>query len=76
MKMKFKSFVHAKLHSLIFVCGVVAVLQLGQLAGSAQTNTYLFTGSETNITLSPGTYKIVAYGAQGGSAEPAQQPRR
>src|SRR5262245_8991725 len=43
----------------------VVVLQLGVLAGSAQTNQYLFTGSETNITLNPGTYKITAYGAPG-----------
>jgi len=32
----------------------------------AVTNQFLFTGSETNITLPPGTYKITAYGAQGG----------
>src|ERR1035441_4037219 len=68
MKIKFKSFVHAKRYSLIFVCGIAAVLQLGQLADYAQTNIYLFTGSETNITLSPGTYGITAYGAQGGTA--------
>jgi hypothetical protein len=34
---------------------------------SAQTNKYLFTGYETNITLAAGTYNITAYGAQGGS---------
>jgi uncharacterized repeat protein (TIGR03803 family) len=34
---------------------------------TGQTNKYLFTGSETNITLPPGTYTITAYGAQGGS---------
>jgi hypothetical protein len=66
MKMKFKSFIHAKPHSFIVFCGVAGVLQLGLLAGSAQTNIYLFTGTETNITLSPGTYNIIAYGAQGG----------
>ena len=66
MIMKFKSFIHAKPHSFIVICGVAGVLQLGLLAGSAQTNIYLFTGSETNITLSPGTYNIIAYGAQGG----------
>jgi hypothetical protein len=50
------------------LCGIsIAVaLQLGMLVGSAQTNKYLYTGSETNITLSPGTYIITAYGAQGG----------
>jgi len=45
---------------------LAVALQLGMLAGSAQTNIYLFTGSETNITLPPGTYIITAYGAAGG----------
>ena len=51
------------------LCGlsIAVVLQLGLLAGSAQTNIYLFSGSETNITLPPGTYIITAYGAPGGS---------
>jgi hypothetical protein len=50
------------------LCGLAlaVVLQLGLLAGSAQTNLYLFSGSETNITLPPGTYIITAYGAPGG----------
>ena len=50
------------------LCGlaIAVVLQLGVLAGSAQTNIYLYSGSETNITLSPGTYIITAYGAGGG----------
>jgi len=50
------------------LCGlaIAVVLQLGTLAGSAQTNIYLFSGSKTNITLSPGTYIITAYGAPGG----------
>ncbi|HXI72159.1 MAG TPA: glycine rich domain-containing protein, partial [Verrucomicrobiae bacterium] len=30
------------------------------------TNLFLYDGSETNITLPPGTYDITAYGAQGG----------
>jgi hypothetical protein len=52
-------------------CGLAmaVVLQLGLLAGSAQNNIYLFnlfSGSETNITLNPGTYIITAYGAAGG----------
>jgi hypothetical protein len=49
------------------LCGLAmaVVLQLGVLAGSAQTNIYLFSGSLTNITLNPGTYIITAYGAQG-----------
>jgi len=50
------------------LCGLAmaVVLQLGVPAGSAQTNIYLFSGSEMNITLPPGTYIITAYGAQGG----------
>ena len=48
------------------VCSVALVLQFGVLAGSAQTGIYLYTGSETPITLNPGTYNITAYGAQGG----------
>jgi streptogramin lyase len=51
------------------LCGIAmaVVLQLGMLAASAQTNIYLYSGSETNITLNPGTYIITAYGAPGGS---------
>jgi len=50
------------------ICGLSAavVLQLGVLGGSAQTNQYLFSGSERNIILNPGTYDIAAFGAQGG----------
>src|SRR5208282_2897683 len=50
------------------LCGLAmaVALQLGMLAGSAQTNIYLFSGSETNITLPPGTYIITAYGGRGG----------
>ena len=51
-------------------CFLVAAVTLlfEVLACSAQTGAYLFTGSETNITLEPGTYNITAYGAQGGSS--------
>ena len=52
----------------------MVVLQFGVLAGSAQTNIYLFTGSETNITLNPGTYNITAYGAQGGGPTTFEAP--
>jgi len=50
------------------LCGlsIAVLLQFGALASSAQTNIYLFSGSETNITLNPGTYIITAYGAPGG----------
>jgi hypothetical protein len=64
---RFKFLIHAKTHSFFGVCGVAGLLQFGALASSAQTGTYLFTGSETNITLNPGLYDITAYGAQGGS---------
>src|ERR1039458_1296910 len=49
------------------LCGLAmaVILQMGMLAGSAQTNIYLFSGSKTNITLPPGTYIITAYGAPG-----------
>jgi hypothetical protein len=44
-----------------------AALFLGFLAfpAAAQTNVYLFSGVETNITQNPGFYEITAYGAQG-----------
>jgi hypothetical protein len=68
METRFKSTIRAARHSCGVVCAVAIVLQLGVLAGYAQTGTYLFTGSETTITLNPGTYTITAYGAQGGSS--------
>jgi hypothetical protein len=49
---------------------MAVVLQLGVLAGSAQTNIYLYSGSKTNITLPPGTYIITACGAPGGNPSP------
>jgi hypothetical protein len=53
------------------LCGlsIAVVLHFGVLASSAQTNKYLYSGSETNITLNPGTYIITAYGAAGGGGE-------
>jgi hypothetical protein len=47
---------------------MAVALKLGMLAGSAQTNLYLFSGSETNITLNPGAYVITAYGVPGGGS--------
>lgn len=38
------------------------------MVGNAQTGDYRYSGSETTITLNPGTYDITAYGAQGGNA--------
>ena len=52
--------------NLIHICLPVALL-FGALAGSAQTSQYLYTGSETNITLPRGVYTITAYGAKGGN---------
>ena len=45
---------------------IAVALQFGILAGSAQTGDYLFTGSETTITLKAGLYDITVYGASGG----------
>ena len=56
-----------KTKSTIRGLSIAVVLHFGVLAGSAQTNIYLFSGSERNITLNPGTYSITAYGATGGS---------
>jgi hypothetical protein len=50
------------------MCSVAVILQLAVFSASAATNQYLFTGSQTNITLSPGTYIITACGAQGGNS--------
>jgi hypothetical protein len=50
---------------------MAVLLQFGVLAGSAQTNIYGYTGSETNVTLPPGTYIITAFGAAGGGVNPA-----
>ncbi len=44
---------------------VAAMMRFGMLVCSAQTDQYLYTGSETTITLDPGIYDITAYGAQG-----------
>jgi Regulator of chromosome condensation (RCC1) repeat/Immunoglobulin I-set domain/Immunoglobulin domain len=46
----------------------MVLLEFGVIASSAQTNIFLFTGSETTITLNPGAYEITAYGAQGGGS--------
>ncbi len=48
--------------------GVAVVLQMGVMAGSARADLFLYTGSETNVALDPGTYIITAYGASGGPA--------
>src|SRR5690349_1366157 len=48
-------------------CGPLEILKFGVLASSAQTGTYLFSGSLQTVTLNPGSYVITAFGAQGGS---------
>jgi hypothetical protein len=68
--MKAKFTILSTFHSCGVVFAVSAVLQLGVLGSSGQTNKYLFTGSETNITLNPGLYYITAYGARGGIDAP------
>jgi hypothetical protein len=67
LKMKFNSINRHNMKTKNILCGlsIAVVLQLGMLAGAAQTNIYLFSGSERNITLNPGTYIITAYGAPG-----------
>jgi hypothetical protein len=55
-----------KSNSTIYGLSMAVVLQLAVLAASAQTYKCVYTGSETNITLAPGTYIITAYGAEGG----------
>jgi hypothetical protein len=56
----------SKIKNILCGLSMAVVLHFGVLAGSAQTNIYPYSGSETNITLNPGTYIITAYGAQGG----------
>jgi hypothetical protein len=48
------------------ILAVTVAMQFGMLASFAQTGDYLYSGSETTITLNPGIYDITAYGAQGG----------
>ena len=68
MKRKYKFLIYPKCHPFSAVCTVAVILFLGVLAGYAQTGQYLFTGSETTITLNPGSYDITAYGAEGGGS--------
>ncbi|MGA2604818.1 MAG: glycine-rich protein, partial [Verrucomicrobiia bacterium] len=46
----------------------IGALTLAAITGSAMAQTYTYTGSETNITLPPGTYDITVYGAAGGNS--------
>ncbi len=45
-----------------------AILLFTALASPAQTNKYLYSGSNVIVTLNPGKYNITAYGAQGGGS--------
>jgi hypothetical protein len=68
MKTECKAIILAVCHSFnAVVCAVSVILLFGVLASSAQTGTYLYSGSEATITLNPGNYDITAYGAQGGT---------
>jgi hypothetical protein len=66
MKTNQKVRLSRKCHSSIAICAPVAALFFGSLMVSAQTGDYLYSGTEQTITLGPGTYDIMAYGAQGG----------
>ena len=68
MKTKGKSFTCPQRHPFSAICGIAVILQFGVFASSAQTGIYLYTGSESTITLNPGLYDITAYGAQGGGS--------
>ena len=74
MKAKYKPLVHPQCHPFSAVCKVVPILLFGVLASSAQTNKYLFTGSQANVTLNAGLYHITAYGAIGGSNNRTNYP--
>jgi hypothetical protein len=68
MKTRYKFFNSFKCRLFSTLCTVVVKLVFGVLSVSAQTGTFLFTGSEVTITLNPGAYDITAYGAQGGTS--------
>src|ERR1022692_1141830 len=67
MKSKNRFIICSQSHSFSAVRMIAGILLFGVLAGHAQTGQYLFSGSETTITLNPGLYDITAYGAQGGN---------
>jgi len=74
MKTKNKFVISPEYYSFSVVSVAAILLYLGLLTTSAQTGTYLFIDSTTNITLNPGTYNITAYGGQGGSGFYGQGP--
>jgi hypothetical protein len=65
MKAKSRCLVCPQWHPFSAVCWLATILLCEVLVCSAQTNGYAFSGSETNITLTPGLYQITAYGGQG-----------
>jgi hypothetical protein len=67
MKSKNKFLSFPLCHPFSAVCTVAVVLLFGVLAASAQIGDYMYKGSEQTITLNPGRYDIIAYGAQGGA---------
>ncbi len=50
------------------ILAAALAMQFGMLNSFAQSDLYMFTGSETTINVNPGIYDITAYGAQGGVA--------
>src|SRR6266478_5235062 len=65
MKTKYQSYVCPLWLPFSAVCRAAPLLLFAVLASSAQTHTYLFTGSKTNITLNSGLYQITVYGRKG-----------
>jgi hypothetical protein len=55
----------SKFYPFSVACRIAVTLLSASLASYAQVGTYLFTGSESTVTLNPGIYNITAYGAQG-----------
>src|SRR5215831_18651087 len=65
MKSKYKFFNTSQHYPFSTACRIAVTLFFASLASYAQVGTYLFTGSESTITLNPGIYNITAYGGQG-----------
>jgi hypothetical protein len=67
MKTEHNIFISAKHIIISPLCMAAGAVLLGGQTGSAQTVDYLYSGSNVVVTLNPGTYDIIAYGAQGGA---------
>jgi hypothetical protein len=62
---KKKGILMKRMADLLAALASTVVLQFGVLSCFSQS--YLFTGAKTTVTLNPGTYEITAFGARGGS---------